>query len=786
MNEGTRSDPFDSFENIPSLSKGDTVFLERGSRFRSQLLDGSSIDGLEITSYGEGNIPFVQCDDEIFDDEWSPTNEQTNTYQVSYTARDKSSQLNVYSIRVWEDGAELVQRESISNVESNPGSYYADDSDDPWVIYIHPTGSTDPTSDNRTYEWTSRGWAVANRKGPNRADGAVISDIHARRNLSNNGAITMGAGGSIKRTLVEDGAKHHYLHGGDGIFRDSIMYGSSPNWGKNYSIGLVYFNPSGTPGEPWDVKVRKVGLVDATHTRGISTRPHGTFNPEDIESLWSVGKNNGALFKIREGEVRGVYMGRGNILGSVGKNGTVKYASVNSLGRLEASQGRREFTYENSVIVHSMIKRQATTNGQVVTLKNCVLVMGRGSGKGIIRDTKGNDLTVRLKKCVVISLIGPPVNDRDGISVTGDHCIFFSGRKGSEVRVNNDEESLSRLQSRSGMFKNSVWLSDSQYRNFWLGDWRKGDFRVNANANVTDAAGTIHSGQLPDGTDLAEVGQQKHWDWANEHPVSGPQEQWPTPPSTRQESIAFVNDPDSWDWKGTPPDNRETFQLQDRDLSYWAMDGVSGDPEPDVGDGNDLHIVKNTVDAGSTAEYSYRDFSNGSLKRTDGAGFSGVLNTGTTPWWMAFPLRIGAFDDNAIWGFDRGFRGIQMRALSTGRIEFSRSSKPNDFEVTVDAEAGTFKVCQCWYNPGDGIVGVRYGSSEVTSKASIGSAIGIVGSTDFMLGASGNAGPGDVDIGPMMIAEAAPSQGDRDWIDNDGGFRSLSVIQSREITQKTV
>jgi hypothetical protein len=696
--------------------------------------------------------------------------------------------------RVWEDGEELTQKNSVPQVESVSGSYYVDESSDPWVIYIHPRNSTDPTRDGKLYEWSARGQAVS-MMGGGEVTNSTIEGIVARRPLENNGAVTINAGGTIKECLVIDGGKHHFLHGGGGVFRDSIIYGSSPNRGSLYAIGLVYFHDRDTTGRPWDITVRKMGMVEAPYTQGLNTRAHSGFKAVDVESVWSAGENNPALMNLHTGEVRGVYIDKGCGLGSIGNHGTLKYAALNSFGKTNRSGTNGEFRVENSIIMDAQLKRQASSAGQNVVIKNCVVIVSE-SGKWIFRDFKGRGTTFDFRNCLIIGFGREPVRANDRQSVTGDNCIFFNGYSGSEVLLNTGTpgESLSELQSRTGAFGNSVFLTNEQYSRFWRGDWRRGDVRFDTSADVTGADGTVYSGTLPDGTELSEVGQQAHWDWEEEKARRGPRTQWPTVPRTLSECKEYVRAPDSWDWSGSPPLNRKTVLLGDRNLTLYRMDGAPGSGEPDLVGENDLMRVNGSVDSAitpeidyraTTSDFDYRDTTKDSfLYRTTGDGFSGVFDWPVRSLWMAFLLRIGEFGGNAIWGKYRGAaQGSELLTTLSGGLELILRLEFGQYEVTVPATSGTFAVCQCWYNPVEGEMGVRFGEEESTRKVSYHNHVRRIGA-DFHLGGSSNSAPEEADFGAFMAVDVPPSKADRDWIDNDGAFRSPLEIQNREVIMK--
>jgi hypothetical protein len=215
------------------------------------------------------------------------------------------------------------------------------------------------------------------------------------------------------------------------------------------------------------------------------------------------------------------------------------------------------------------------------------------------------------------------------------------------------------------------------------------------------------------------------------------------------------------------------------------MDGTADSGERDVVGNNDLINTQGAVGSGSSSDFDYRSTTTESFfYRTMEDGFSDVFDWPVQSFWMAFLLRIGGFNGNAIWGKYRGgTQGSELLTTSSGELELSLRLEFGQFKATVPATAGTFAVCQCWYHPAEGKMGVRFGEEESTCTVSYHNQVRL-NKADFHLGGSSNSAPEDADFGPLMAVNAPPSKADRNWIENGGAFRSLPEIQNREVIVK--
>jgi hypothetical protein len=404
----------------------------------------------------------------------------------------------------------------------------------------------------------------------------------------------------------------------------------------------------------------------------------------------------------------------------------------------------------------------------------------------MIRDINSNSGTLELNNCVILNLRAGNRFVSGGFNMTGDNCVFMSANPDNEVQISqNSGRSLSALQADTGAFSNSVYLTHDQYRNFMQGDWRKGDVRINSNADVTAADGTVYTGQLPDGTSLSQIGVQKSWDYTSRTSQDGAPSQWPTPPTTETESINYVEDPDNWNWSDTPIITHESStNLGSRLTAYWAMDGSAGANEPDTIGSNDL-VQYGSVGSGSNSDFSYRTFD--TSKRLE-VGSPDTELENPLRFWLAVPLRpddlASELDKIVKFSNNKGYR-IEQDDSGNLKLSFPTLSDPGLSSV-FSVTQGQFVVVQLWQDPVAGERGLRVGSSEITGDWVYHRRM-TTEAEPFYVGGDGRSARSFTGaVGPLMIADIAPSQADRDWIENSGSFRTLSEIQNRTITFKEI
>lgn len=203
------------------LSAGKRLGVKRGSHFRDQLT--LPADNIGVGVYGEGAAPIFDCSEPVAAGDWALSSGKTYTYEVTVTtAAGAACWMNV-----WENGAFMPRAASADAVETTPGSYFPSaDTTSPCTIYIHPTGSGDPATNGKTYDYSKRLYGILGEA----RDGITVNGVLTRRNLSENGSLFVGTNSALKDCAGEDGNKHNiFIRGGsvlDGCVADNCYYGT--------------------------------------------------------------------------------------------------------------------------------------------------------------------------------------------------------------------------------------------------------------------------------------------------------------------------------------------------------------------------------------------------------------------------------------------------------------------------------------------------------------------------------------------------------------------------------
>ncbi|MEM9980691.1 MAG: hypothetical protein AAF808_23955, partial [Cyanobacteria bacterium P01_D01_bin.2] len=162
------------------VASGDTITLDDDSFWREEI-QIQSLANNTIRRSGTGSErPILDASDVTTG--WGLSSGQSNTYELAWTPESGNGVTDA-RITAYEDGDLLIYRDTIAEVESNPGSYTVDGFADTAgnIVYIHPSDSGDPNNNGSTYEVTKRRnciWC-----GP----GTTVDGVHLRRNINNNG-----------------------------------------------------------------------------------------------------------------------------------------------------------------------------------------------------------------------------------------------------------------------------------------------------------------------------------------------------------------------------------------------------------------------------------------------------------------------------------------------------------------------------------------------------------------------------------------------------------------------
>ena len=202
---------------IPSLARGDVINVKRNSIFR-EYIDINQHD-VTIQAYGTGANPTFNGSD-VFTG-WSKTGGYTNVYEVAVTATDSIDSSTF--IRAFENyDTALTRQTSIANVDATAGSYYATGTYPNYTVYIHATGSGNPTSNGYTYEVTTRPYGVHADIAVN---GITAIGIDCLKSAHIDGSLVLrGTGNTMTDCKAFHGSKHNMFIGSGTVTRCEVKY----------------------------------------------------------------------------------------------------------------------------------------------------------------------------------------------------------------------------------------------------------------------------------------------------------------------------------------------------------------------------------------------------------------------------------------------------------------------------------------------------------------------------------------------------------------------------------
>ncbi len=285
------SQAFATLGAVPTLTAGQKVGLARGSVFRGQGFNILQVANCKFAAYGTGNKPVVDCSATLSSNGWTKTTGRTNVYERTITFDVHPSG----TVLVFEDDLLIPRAASAAACDAAPGSYYVtSDTAGTATLYIHATGSGDPATNNKTYDYTSKALALNAFDGEN----LELRDIVWQRSVYQNGPVYLGKNGRVYGCEFRQGSRHNFIARAGLLAEDCIFADAYNPLGTGCTLFVCY---EGTVTSADTFILRRCAVSDAngvgTNTgylahQGASGR-FGSMIYEDctatdIESGWSL------------------------------------------------------------------------------------------------------------------------------------------------------------------------------------------------------------------------------------------------------------------------------------------------------------------------------------------------------------------------------------------------------------------------------------------------------------------------------------------------------------------
>ncbi len=537
------------------LGEGAVLHLVRGSLWRETLIVPAR--GVRVEAFGNGKPPVIDGADVISG--WTPSPGTTRVWQGEVTHEGYGT----HRLTVYEDGVLLTRVPDPDACERTPGSFVDIKGSDgsPLVVRIHPGNSSNPNSNGRTYEVSRRLHALLIN-----ADDVTVSGVETRRQIHNDGSLAAVplTGIEVEKTLMAHGTKHNAVIG-SGTIRDSIAFASDEVTALEPSNIAITFHLPDPTGQR--VTVERVGTIGIkggdflAHNAGS-----GVYASITLRQIWGVNTRFPTLPDPAFGTTLDGAFYRGGVSLPVNVPVSRMLAILSPTSGVSNLYGSTRYTdcalYAEdrySVANYDEILR-ANSDGTIIF--DHLAIAGPRTYSAVFGLTGMTSGTIASHGCVYFGGQAH-LKIASGVTYTGDHNVFHTTHPDPAFeiyceRAGTAHTTLAGWQAATGQDANSVWLKDTDQTGasaFWFGIASglnegpvDGDWRINPNAKVYNAAGTALIGTFADGTPITRAGPQTHWDWNARTSKPGPARSWPRVPASESDSRTYIREPGKWNF----------------------------------------------------------------------------------------------------------------------------------------------------------------------------------------------------------------------------------------------
>lgn len=490
-------------------------------------------------------------------------------YEITLSRDPNGVYVSGDTYMLWENDAWLIRKTSVAACAAQAGTFYLPQPNalsSPSLAYVHPFGSTNPTSDGKTYEATKRA-ALLEFAG---LSNVIVEGIHVTRGMSAYGCLAGGLGTTLRRVLMSKGGKHNTVVA-SGLMEDCICFDSEVDRSVLADGGRIPFT--------W-YRDNAAGL-SFTMRRCMALQPAGHIG--NSESLFSHGSTSDltgtstieGFIVNRNGVVHPNTIGASVLNDVVVRNGRAdairipNRAPAWSVKRALIEITRATFTNQGTILLPS----SGGTAGASGELSHCGLVTKSGLAQDqfCFQAAIGGVLNLHHntfyhanagEPCINISSNGQAgsafrynivILDASGSlrfltaspNMNVDYNVYVRVTVGTSFwqdSTSGTAFTLSEWRSESGHDINSVLLNAAQAEDLFLNGVAgllEGDFRLDP----------AYAGTFVDGTPIVgNAGIQEYFDWNTRQVLSGQPARWPEPPDTLADCEDYISDPEAWDF----------------------------------------------------------------------------------------------------------------------------------------------------------------------------------------------------------------------------------------------
>lgn len=561
------SEPKDTIANMLALSPGatDGLGLASGGSWSESIDPASGIR--RIMSYGEGTPPILDGAVTIDPGDFAAS-AHVDAGGVVYDVTLDRDPAGVYvsgdTYMMWEDGAWLVRKTSVAAVAATPGTFYLAQPNalsTPSLAYVHPFGSTDPTSDGKLYERTYRS-ALIELADTNKA---IVEGLHIRRGMGAYGPVSAGRDTILRRVLSAYGGKHNIIFK-SGIMEDCVAFDAEVDRSVLTDGGMIPFTIYQTTPAHLDFTLRRCfsifpagrrNLTQGFYNHGSSGTPayHRRARYEQCASVRGGGLvvlceqfdiDDHTLIDSLPGQLQVPNAADGAIRRALIQTTTAgtTTGSIN-LPSAGATAGKSIEIADCAVHVEDVVSGSALTLSvaSICNVHHNVLCSeGVGSVAAISAVDGASSFT---RNIVMLNRSGTNRIVVMNNDMVRDYNVYIAAGGGSiywQDTVSGTAFTLAEWQSETGQDLNSVSLNGDQADELFLNGLAGvivGDFRLNPRCRIRFGDGSLV---------IDNVGPREHYDWPRRAVLSGPPRGWPTFPVTESECVAYIRDPWAWDY----------------------------------------------------------------------------------------------------------------------------------------------------------------------------------------------------------------------------------------------
>jgi hypothetical protein len=547
---------------VAIIQPADVVNLTRASYWREELDPPSNMSTAIV---GTGAMPILDGADVA--GTWTVTG-TADVWTQSWTRPGPIQGSD--DLGLWIDGVRPRLGLSVADIGTNGGWW----SDAPRAItcnvYVKVAASTNPNTDGHVYEISKRNngfnWH-AQQSTPGTYTCNITGPMEIKRFHAHYGAVSAGMG-TVSRIFMRDYGIHHmvtmgssstdciateYLVSANGI--PFVAYrASGVGFSHTFTRQMALFPGGNNRVQSWQGFYAHASLgntlIDAATWNGCVVRGMDGFQASAVAIVGDGCYSEDSYGYSYDLTGATTSLARCMALETVAclsAGGTVHFRNSNPAGQHTVSD------FAGFSLKGGAFQDQTPTGTGFVALTNCSLVTRGGNGVG--------NGSARVNYCVLDNE-GLPVNFVDA-AFSGDYNVFFSFSGNTTepyFRYNGtlySFNSLAGFQTASGSNAHSVYTvtTDQTAGNayaFWLGVKNNtggpavGDFRINPNARVYDAAHVARACTFTDGTSCTLAGPQTHRNWNTYGTDPGPPTAIPVLQTTIAQMRATVDNPASW------------------------------------------------------------------------------------------------------------------------------------------------------------------------------------------------------------------------------------------------